>query len=69
MCTLSPLVVLLFLSQFLNPRKAAGKSDHNRVAMYLRKYREGRARRRELPSVAVYNTALRALDRCSKWGL
>eukprot|EP00903_Cladosiphon_okamuranus_P008706 g8340.t1 len=50
-------------------RKAAGKRDHNRVAMYLRKYREGRAHRGELPRVTVYNTALRALDRCNKWRL
>lgn len=53
----------------LAPRQAAAKGDHNRVAMYLRKYREGKARRGELPRIAVYNTALRALDQCSKWRL
>ncbi|CAM9219017.1 unnamed protein product, partial [Scytosiphon promiscuus] len=50
-------------------RAAARKGDHNRVAMYLRKYREGKALRGEIPRVAVYNAALRALDQCKKWRL
>ncbi|CAM9887318.1 unnamed protein product, partial [Ectocarpus fasciculatus] len=50
-------------------RSAASKGDHNRVAMYLRKYREAKVLKGELPRIAVYNTALRALDRCKKWRL
>lgn len=37
--------------------------------MYLRKYREGKARKGELATVDVYNAALRALDECHKWRL
>lgn len=52
------------------PAQQAGlKRDHDRVAMYLRKYREGKARKGELASVSVYNAALRALDGCHKWRL
>lgn len=50
-------------------RKAARKGDHDRVAMYLRKYRDGKALKRKVPRITVYNTALRSLDKCKKWRL
>lgn len=37
--------------------------------MYLRKYRERKALKGELPRIVIYNTALRALDQCKKWRL
>lgn len=49
--------------------KAGRKREHDRVAMYLRKYREGKARKGELASIEIYNTALHALDHCHKWRL
>ncbi len=57
-----------FCTPSLSPQ-AAREGGHDRVAMYLRKYREGKALKGELPRIGVYNTALRALDQCSKWRL
>lgn len=49
--------------------QAGRKGEHDRVVMYLRKYREGKAQKGQLASVGIYNAALRALDECHKWRL